>query len=119
MNSQTKKYLQGRVEEALRDKIEAIKDKHTTEAVFLSDEEVVERLTNGRFRVIARPGDGYARRGLREYVEFEGESPRQVNKEAIAEEVRAVRQAARRLLDEAFLGDDERAKELLAEFEDH
>lgn len=115
MNQTQKNYAMARIAQIQKDKMDAIKKKHTVSAGEpLGDSDKI-KLIAGR-KVNLKPDvRGYT--DLRDAFDFSKfEKPSKVDQAAIDRELAKLSVAADQVRDEIMLGDEEKAKDLIAKF---
>lgn len=111
LNQLQMKHARQRASEIRDQRISAIKNKHVTPAVELSEDEKREALVAGEFTVTSGGYRWY------EGVRFDAMRPAvTVDKEGMEAATKAVKRAFKELEDELILGDNDAALRLLKEF---
>jgi hypothetical protein len=113
MNQTQVKYARARAEALFKTRTAAIKAKHTTPAVKLTQAEKFDALRAGQFTIAPEN----SRYGWSDCVVFTAARDETVDQDAIDREQAALAAAYRTLEDELVLGDNEQALALLRAFE--
>lgn len=111
MNQQQRNYVLRRVAEIEKSKIEEARQRLSTPATNLSNEEKVEAIKNGEFTVVENGLTWYNR------IRFTGQVPASTDEKAFAAACNRIVGEANAVRDEVMIGDCDQALDLLKNFE--
>ena len=114
MNQNQQRYAMARIEEALKVKLDAVRDKHTKPAKTASDKEKIDAIRNGDAELNCRIN---LRAPLQDAYDFSAvETVPVLDEAAYKKEAQALKERAAKVKDEIMLGDTKKAIQLLAKF---
>jgi len=116
MNKQEKQYAMNRIDEIVCHKVSAIKDKHTTAAVSLTDTQRLQAFKAGKYKIKADVSKITRYTDLCDVIEFPDEKAGKANREKIDSESAKVTSEAVKIKDKLMLGDASEALAMIEAF---